>query len=241
MEKLVLMAVNNECYKVNRNIVPTGIMIHSTATPGVMAERFAKSWNVALPDGRQVCVHAFIDDTTLAQILPWNHRAWHCAGDGNNYMISYEMCEPSNWKNDKWYFEKVWKNMVAECVVKCKQFNIKPSAIMSHKEGHAAGIASDHRDPEHWMTYFGKTMDDFRKDVAIALNPPKVVVPSFKPFLIRITCDTLNVRSKPSLFSSVVGKITGSDISYTIIAISGKWGLLKSGLGWINLGYTRKV
>jgi uncharacterized protein YgiM (DUF1202 family) len=28
--------------------------------------------------------------------------------------------------------------------------------------------------------------------------------------------------------------------AYTIVAVSGNWGKLKSGAGWIHLGYTKK-
>ena len=34
----------SDCYKAGRTIVPKGIMLHSTATPGLMAEGWYKSW-----------------------------------------------------------------------------------------------------------------------------------------------------------------------------------------------------
>jgi hypothetical protein len=52
----------------------------------------------------------------------------------------------------------------------CKEYNLDPLAdgvIISHKEGHSRGIATDHGDPEHLWKGVGLsyTMDGFRADV----------------------------------------------------------------------------
>lgn len=39
---------------------------------------------------------------------------------------------------------------------------IKLENIISHKEAHARGYASNHADCDHWLTGFGKNMDCFR-------------------------------------------------------------------------------
>lgn len=54
-------------------------------------------WNQPRPDGRQVCVHAFIGklkDGSIAthQTLPWNHHGWYASGDANNTHIGFEIC-----------------------------------------------------------------------------------------------------------------------------------------------------
>ena len=38
--------------------------------------------------------------------------------------------------------------------------------VICHQEGYRRGIASNHGDVLHWFPKFGKTMDDFRADVA---------------------------------------------------------------------------
>ena len=176
MEIIREYATKNNCYKTGRIIAPKGIMLHSTATPGVMAAQFARSWNTATPSGKEICVHAFVDDKETVQILPWNYRGWHCGGSGNNTLISFEMCEPKNWKTDKVYFKKCYANAVELAVFLCDTFDFKPSKIISHHEGNIKGIASAHVDPDHWWKYFGKTMDDFRADVAKKLNGGSVDV-----------------------------------------------------------------
>jgi len=44
----------------------------------------------------------------------------------------------------------------------------------------------------------------------------------------------------PGTKHEIVGVITDKG-TYTIVEISGKWGKLKSGAGWIHLNYTKKV
>ena len=37
--------IRNDCYLAGRKITPKGIMVHSTATPGVMAGEWFARWN----------------------------------------------------------------------------------------------------------------------------------------------------------------------------------------------------
>ena len=57
----------------------------------------------------------------------------------------------------------------------CKKYSLDPladGAIISHREGHSRGIASNHGDPEHLWTQLGTgyTMDGFRKAVKAAMG-----------------------------------------------------------------------
>ena len=56
----------------------------------------------------------------------------------------------------------------------CSSYDLDPLAdgvIISHREGHARGVASNHGDPEHLWTQLGMgyTMDGFRSDVKAAM------------------------------------------------------------------------
>ena len=44
-----------------------------------------------------------------------------------------------------------------------------PEVVICHSEGYRRGIASGHADVEHWFPKHGKSMDDFRTDVAAEL------------------------------------------------------------------------
>ena len=56
----------------------------------------------------------------------------------------------------------------------------------------------------------------------------------------RVDTDDLNVREKATADSKKVGVVHKGD-AYTIVKISGNFGYLKSGLGWVHLGYCKKV
>ena len=61
-------------------------------------------------------------------------------------------------------------------------------------------------------------------------------------FLVKVITDELNIRSGPSTSYPVVGTVHKGDV-YTIVKVSGSWGFLKSGKGWININskYCTKV
>ena len=63
---------------------------------------------------------------------------------------------------------------------------------------------------------------------------------SFKPYLVKVTAKSLNIRDKASTNGAIVGKITDKGV-YTIVEKTGSWGKLKSGAGWISLNYTKRI
>lgn len=64
--------------------------------------------------------------------------------------------------------------------------------------------------------------------------------PTFKEYKVKVTADSLNVRSGPSTDYKVTTSIKKNEV-YTIIGEKSGWGQLKSGAGWISLKYTQKV
>lgn len=187
-----VLLTENACYKAGKKIKPKGVMIHSTGANNRKLRRYvapndgklgtpsSSHWNTARPDGRQVCVHAFIGellDGTVAtyQTLPWDHRGWHAGkgkkGSANDKYIGIEICEDD--LTDKTYFKKVYQEAVELTASLCKEYNFDPTAdgvIICHSEGYARGIASNHADVMHWFPKHGKSMDTFRADVAAAMG-----------------------------------------------------------------------
>lgn len=176
----------NDSYKYGRKIKPTGIMVHSTAAPGVMAAAWYDRWNRSFKMGetsRKVSVHAFVDDKGVWQYLPWDQRAWHAAGKANDSCIAFEMCEPKGHhykkgskmhnydvqKNEE-FFRACWQNAVQLCVMLCQKFEISAENIIGHCEGYGMGIANNHGDPGHWFPQHGENMDSFRAAVRNGLG-----------------------------------------------------------------------
>lgn len=252
----------NQCYTNGKTITPKGIMVHSTGTPGLMAQDLRDRWD---DESKEVSVHAMVDDSVTIQALPWTAKAWHCAGSGNSTHISFEICEPQearligvNWVAQKrggespipWaitriqqelvargydpngidgkfgggceaavkkfqqdngldvdgsvgkatlaalanregsylaydpeanqaYFDAVWARAVALSACLCKQYGLDPATdILCHAEGYQQGIANNHADVLHWFPLHGKSMDDFRTAVKLALEGGETPAPA---------------------------------------------------------------
>lgn len=248
----------NPCYKVGKKIAVKGLMLHSVGCPQPSAQVFVRNWNSA--SYSRACVHAFIDANSgdAYQTLPWDMRGWHCGGSGNNTHIGVEMCEPSSivysggtafkcndLEKAKADAKRTYKSAVKLFAKLCKQYGLNPldkKVILSHKEGYAQKIASNHGDPEHLWKGLGLsyTMDTFRNDVARALGqnsqPAQPSSPAL-PRLVKVTADALNIRSGPNSTYTIKGTIRDKG-TYTIVEEYNGWGKLKSGIGWISLKYT---
>ena len=192
MKLVESILTKNPCYTAGRKITVKGLMLHSVGCPQPKASVFINSWNS--PSYDNACVHGFIDgnDGTVYQTLPWNHRGWHCGsgskGSGNNTHIGVEMCEPacikytsganftcSDTATAKAVAKRTYEAAVELFAYLCRQYSLNPTAdgvIISHREGHSRGIASNHGDPEHLWTQLGMgyTMDTFRQAVKAAMD-----------------------------------------------------------------------
>lgn len=247
-------AKESDCYKANKKITVKGLMLHSVGCNQPKASVFANTWNKA---GCNVCCHGVIDalDGTVIQCLPWDRRGWHGGGTSNNTHIGVEMGEPACIKytsgskftvSDLETAQKcavtAYNSAVELFAYLCDKYALNPLAdgvIVSHKEGHERGIASNHGDPEHlWKGLkLNYTMDGFRKDVNTKMTK------AFEPFLVRVKLSNLNVRKGAGKsFERVCACPKGV---FTIVEVKSadgyEWGKLKSGLGWIALKYTTKV
>lgn len=200
MKLLQALATNNPCYKQGKSVQKiTGIVVHSTGCDNEMLRRYVqpsktdKNYDKIMKDlgknlynndlnqpNAEICMHAFIGQNDKGEVetyqtLPYNYCCWGC-GSGSkgsyNYpptaRIQFEICEDS--LTDKTYFDKAFKEAIEYCAYLCKQFSLPVTAISSHKESCAAGYASNHGDPENWLSKYGKTMDWFRAEVKKLLD-----------------------------------------------------------------------
>lgn len=198
MLKCILTA--NRCYTTGATMRPKGVMVHSTGANNTALRRYVQplktdgDYDALIGKlGRNVygnhwnrgnlskCVHAFIgtlaDGSVAAvQTLPWTRRGWH-AGTGttgrsaNDGYISFEICE-DNLKGAA-YFLSAYNTAVELTAMLCKEYGLDPLAdgvVIDHSEGYKRGIASGHGDVAHWFPRHGKSMDAFRKDVAVAMG-----------------------------------------------------------------------
>ncbi len=79
------------------------------------------------------------------------------------------------------------------------------------------------------------------KPAEIPTVKPVEKVEEFNPYKVKVTASALNVRKGPGTNYSVNTIIKNKGV-YTIVKESNEcWGKLKSGAGWINLNYTKKI
>lgn len=245
MKLVQSILTKNPCYTAGRKIMVKGLMLHSVGCPQPKASVFINSWNS--PSYDNACVHGFIDgnDGTVYQTLPWNHRGWHCGsgskGSGNNTHIGVEMCEPacirytsgSNFTCSDLSAARAVAKRTYEAAVElfaylCKQYNLNPAAdgvIISHREGHSRGIASNHGDPEHlWKGLgLGYTMDGFRKDVKAAMGGAGTAEPENGGWY-RVRKSWADVKSQKGAFKVLANakKCADENPGYSVYDESGK-------------------
>lgn len=176
------LLTNNDCFRKGQYITLKGGMLHTTGSNNPNLRRYVgpddgmlgynqnlNHWNMP---GVGACVHAFIGrlkDGSVAtyQTMPWTMRGWHCGRSGNDTHFSVEICEDG--LEDASYFAAVYQEAVELFAMLFREYALEPLApgvLVDHAEGHALGIASNHGDVRHWFSRHGKTMDDFRADVA---------------------------------------------------------------------------
>ena len=175
------LLTRNDCSKAGRTITPLGVMVHSTGANNPWVSRYVPGsevlgYNIGGSHwdrpGLSKCVHAFVGKFAdgavgTVQTLPWNRRGWHGGGAANDTHIGFEICEDGLEDGD--YFQAVYREAVELTAMLCRAYGLNPLAdgvVLCHQEGYRRGIASNHADVLHWFPQFGKTMDDFRADVA---------------------------------------------------------------------------
>lgn len=253
------ITTNNPCYKAGKKITVKGLMLHSVGCSQPSAKVFVRLWDSG---DYEIGVHGVIDGNTgdVYQCLPWNHRGWHGGGTSNNTHIGVEMCEPacikytggssftcSDIATARSVVQRTYDTAVQLFAHLCKQYSLDPLAdgvIISHKEGHKRGIASNHGDPEHLWNQLGMgyTMDTFRKAVNKAMNntekddnvmyyvqvpftnkaDAEVVQNAFK--VMGVKCTIVNdevVNTAPTITTTT--KKTVEEIAREVI--NGKWGV----------------
>ena len=213
-----------------------GLMLHSVGCPQPNASVFLKLWNK--PSFYDACVHGFIDGNSgiVYQTLPWHFRGWHGGGVSNDTHIGVEMCEPacikytggsnfvcSDLAQAREVAHRTYNSAVELFAHLCKQLNLDPlkdGVIISHKEGHARGIATNHGDPEHLWRGLGMslTMDGFRKDVYKKLHEEEIDMAMSRQELEKIIRDVTgavefgHVQDVPSWWRDNIQKLLNADV-----------------------------
>lgn len=172
----------------------------------------------------------------------------------NNNSISIEMC--SNKKNkaslastdDDWYITEKTQKMAIQLTTYLMQlYNIDKSHIIMHHQVTGKACPQPWCKNENalgnWYQFLNNIKAGTQLNVGIKPSiPAQEVISGGKSvkYIVRITANTLNVRSGPGTMYSI-NRTVNKNAAYTIIEEQGNFGRLISGAGWICLDYTEKV
>ena len=167
-------------------------------------------------------------------------RAWTSGSKQNDYAAITIECANSTFRPDWKISDACLESLVRLCTDICIRHHIKP-AFTGDKNGtftfHYMFQATECPGP-----YIKKNINVIIERVMFLMSngtsEPEPVTD--KSYLVKVTCNDLNIRSGPGTNYKAVGHITDHGV-YTIVEISGNWGKLKSGAGWICLRYTKEV
>lgn len=230
-------------YGEKRDGVFDSIQIHSIGTAQNSAKAIRDSMNQYSPGG---IVHAVVDAKTedlALELLPDDNIAWADAGYGNHHSYTIEIAESDSMeyeKNSASYkvtnearfladIQRGYRNAVKFAAQKCKTFGFSPQAklsnglyvLYSHDEGRQAGVSSGHVDPTHIWGRIGKTMNDFRREVAAAMTDTENTSPDPESFY-RVRKSWADPSSQ--LFAGTLeGAIRNCQPGYSIYDAEGRW------------------
>lgn len=224
--KQSLVSNNKHSIKCPYSMSPIGISIHNTYNdaPAVNEISYMKSNN------NQVSFHIAVDDKEAIQGLPLDRNSWSCGdgsnGQGNRKHISIEICYSKSGGTRFTNAEKLAAKVVAELL---RKYNWGIDRVKAHRD--FANKNCPHR----------TNMSEFKKLVELELNKSTVNenTSNNSTYTVKVTTDVLNVRSGPSASYKINTSVKRGQV-YTIVETKGDWGRLKSGAGWIHLGYTVK-
>lgn len=167
--------------------------------------------------------------TALARGVSQKHRHHrhdrHAGGEGDSSDIT----------TAKAVAERTYQAAVELFAMLCGKFHLDPLAdgvIISHKEGHSRGIASNHGDPEHLWSQLGLpyTMDTFRKAVKSEIGGTEEKKKGTQASVF------VGLSEKDAV--SVIGELCREDMkkSGVLASVSAAQFILESGYGKSELG-----
>ena len=241
-----------------------GVTVHNTdwinvspdTTPAEQYTRATRNGNM-----NDVRVHYYVDNKCAWQNLPLDLSGWHAAdgsGSGNRKTIAIECIMSSAYNADDRASEDNCARLAAALL---KQYGLGIEHLYTHthwlnvRDGrkgstdtlntmyHSYKMCPAYILP-HWAAFKAKVVGYLGEDTAAAEKPsaPAASAPdtATTSYRVRVTIDDLNIRTGPGTNYQTTGKFTGRGV-FTIVETQGTWGRLKSGAGWISLGYTVKI
>lgn len=237
--KLIKSTIESPCFSERNGQKVTKITIHHAAGC-LSAEALASIFKVQRRSAS--CNYAIGIEGDIIGVVPEEKRSW-CSGSrwNDEQAITIEVSNSTG--KPTWEIgEKAMKSLIKLCADICKRYDITPyfdGTTRASMTFHCMYQATECPGP-----YIKNHIHDIIRDIKAEIcdnkeNVSEVEKPASDSFLVKVTCECLNIRRGPSTKYKIVGEITDKGV-YTIIETNGKWGRLKSGAGWICLDYTER-
>lgn len=195
-------------------MTPEYIIIHNTANNASARNEVSYMIRNDSPTG----FHFAVDDKEIVQGIPLNRNSFNCGNaEGNRKGISIEICYS---KSGGEKFDKAEQNAAKLIQWLLEKYGWDKSRVTTHKKW--SGKNCPHRTLQKGWERFLDMID------------------TNTPFLVKVTSEALNFRSGAGIQYKVNGTVKKGEV-FTIVEVKDGWGKLKSGAGWINLKYTKKV
>ena len=180
-------------------------------------------------------------DGEIIGCVPEEKRAWTSGSRWNDSQAITIEVSNSGGKPDWPVSETVMKSLIELCADICRRYCIVPE-FTGDKRGsltfHYMYQATECPGP-YIKRHVPEIITRINNELCVEQKPvPVIDKPS--SILVKVTANCLNIRSGPGTKYKVTGQITDHGV-YTITEKEGKWGKLKSGAGWIYLGYVKEV
>lgn len=180
-------------------------------------------------------------DCRVGMYVEEKDRAWtssSAANDNRAVTIEVANCETGGqWRVS----DEVLEKLIVLCVDICKRNGIEKLNFTGDKTGNLTmhkWFSATLCPGPYLESKFPYIAEEVNKRLSGATSPQ--VTTTTLPYMIRITCDALNVRGGPGIHYPR-NTVIRDKKKYTIVEEQKGWGKLKSGAGWISLQYTEKV
>lgn len=206
----------------NVKMTPTTITVHNTGNINASAKnnhQYQKN-NNKTKIGAVASWHFTVGNDYIYQAQSTNYKCYHTGTtNGNNTSIGIEICMYT----DKAKQLQAYKNAIELVKILMAYHNFGTDKVKRHKDWSGKNCPQ-------WLIEgkYGYNWYWFKEQLT------KKAEVTFKPYVVKILVDELNVRKGVGTSYEVVTVVKKGQ-AFTIVEEKNGWGKLKSGVGWISI------
>lgn len=185
-------------------------------------------------------------DGRIAMYVEEKDRSWCSSNKSNDHRaITIEVANDGGAETGWHISDKAYNALIALLVDICKRNDIE-KLLWKADKSLIGKVDKQNMTVHRWFAAKacpGDYLYNLHGQIAKEVNEILGVIEKPKAevaYKVKITASSLNVRRGPGTRYQIATTVKKNEV-YTIVEENGNWGKLKSGAGWINLNYTKKV